>query len=490
MNFKKKKIRKNLPKENNEIPKKISRRKISLSVSLLASLIVIFLLFIGITEAVRNINFTVFLKIAGEKLQTDAYNHTNFLVLGTGGKNHEGGDLTDTIIVASLDDENKLLTLVSIPRDMYVKDEIIGNSRINEVYYNAKNYYGSNTEGLNDMKDKVENMMGIPIHYWVKLDFDGFKELIDALGGIDVYVEKSIYDPYYPKDGTFLYEPFSISEGQHHLDGEVALKYARSRKTTSDFDRANRQQQIIYAVKEKALQTEIIFSRDKITEILNTLKSNIETNITVKEILTLGSMAEDYSQDQISHKLIHDDPTQCGGFLYTPAREFYNGMFILLPAGGFEFIHRYSDLNFNLPTIATEKAKIHILNGTGTGGIAGETKQVLKRFCFDIVKFGNAKSSDISETTYYYKQKYDEDGEEIKSRPNALNFLQKLIPGKESTDLPKEYFEKGYLEFADIVIEIGSDYGNSKNYVSDPFYYLPQTKAATPTDDTVTNEDQ
>lgn len=487
MNFKTRKIRKIVPqahkKDDAVKPQKIaiSKKKVGIMSGLTLSLVIIILLFIGIAKALKSINFTVFLKAAGDELQTDAYGHTNFLILGTGGKNHEGSDLTDTIIVASIDDDSKLVTMISIPRDIYMKDETVGNSRINEVYYNAKNYYGSSMEGLDHMRNKVETMMGIPIHYWIKLDFDGFKELIDALGGIDVYVEKPIYDPYYPKDGTFLYEPFSISAGQHHLDGETALKYARSRKTTSDFDRANRQQQIIYAVKEKALQTEIIFSKDKITKLLNTLKENIETNITVKEILTLGGMAADYKPEQISHRLIHDDPTKCGGLLYTPAREFYNGMFVLIPAGGFEFIHRYSDLNFNNPQIAGENPKIIILNGTKIGGVAGEAKQILQRLCFDVIKFGNGKSQDVTETTYYYKEKLDEDGEAINSRPEALKFLTKLIPGKESTALPQEYFEEGYLQTADIVIEIGKDYIDSPEYVSDPFYYLPAPKQpATP----------
>ena len=87
------------------------------------------------------------------------------------------------------------------------------------------------------------------------------------------------------------------------MDGEIALKYARSRKTTSDFDRADRQQQIIYAIKESTLSKNIIFSKSKIEEILETLKENIETNLQAKEILKLGTMASEYKTDQITHRL-------------------------------------------------------------------------------------------------------------------------------------------------------------------------------------------
>lgn len=476
MDFKTHKIRKKLP-EIKTLDQIKSARKLKINIPIITAIVIIALLTAGIVKAISSIGLSTFLEFAGDKLQTDPYNHTNFLILGTAGKEHEGGNLTDTMIVASLDNDNKLITMISIPRDLYVKDEEIGNSKINEVYYKAKTYLNSSSKGVERLKEKIEEMMGIPIHYWVTINFDGFKELIDALGGIDIYVEDAIYDPYYPKDGTFDYETFSISAGQHHLDGETALKYARSRKTTSDFDRANRQQQIIYAVKEKALETETILDLEKIKELLNTIKSNIETNIKVKEILTLGAFAKDFKPENIIHRLIHDDPTKCGGFLYTPERTYYDGMFVLIPAGGFEFIQGYADLNFNTPKIAKENAKIHILNGTGTPGIAAETKQILQRYCFNVTRFGNANSKDIKQTTYYYKEKTDENGEKIKSRPESLDFLKKMIPGKESSIIPEEY--KQFMLESDILIEIGSDYTTSGKYIEDPFYSLPSIKPAT-----------
>ncbi|MBD3330992.1 hypothetical protein GF354_05725 [Candidatus Peregrinibacteria bacterium] len=446
------------------------KKKLVLSISIGAFILIAIALLIGIYYSFRSIDMKVFLAAAGDELITDKYGHTNFMILGTGGKNHEGSDLTDTILVASLDQESKTVNMISIPRDLYIEDEIIGNSKINEVYFYAAQHYGSAGGGLRHLKNKIEEMIGEPIHYWLMIDFDGFTQIVDIMGGVDVYVEEAIYDPYYPKDGTFLYEPFSISAGVQHLDGETALKYARSRKTTSDFDRARRQQQIIFALKEKALATEIIFSKEKISEILNALKANIETNIKAKEILTLGSIAEDYTKDRINQKLIHDDPNNCGGFLYTPARDYYGGMFVLIPAGGIEFVHKYIDMNFKHPLISMANEKIHILNGTSTGGVAGEAKQILQRFCFDVNRFGNASTKTVTKTTYYYEQKYDENGEKIDSRPVSLDFLQTLIPGIESTNIPTDYQE--YMLQTDILLEIGSDYVNSEEYIDDPFYYL------------------
>lgn len=462
--------------------RKISARSISVSISILVSLAIIIFLSIGTVKAFKNIDFSTFLSLAGSDLQSDAYGHTNFLILGIGGGSHDGADLTDSIIIASLDNETKELTMLSIPRDLYVKDALLFDSKVNEVYYRAKEHFGSSIKGIDYMKSKIEELVGAPVHYWVKVDFQGFKDFIDALGGIDVTVTENINDPFYPKDGTILYEPFNITKGDHHLDGELALKYARSRETTSDFDRARRQQQIIYAAKQKALSANILINKSKIEGILDVLKSNIETNITVKEILTLGSMAKDLTEDKILHRLIHDDPGLCGGLLYTPNRSDYNGMFVLIPAGGLEFLHKYADLNFNYPLISKENSTIELLNGTPRAGAAAETKQILRRFCFDIVKFGNAGTKDIPYTTYYYRQKTDVNGKPIESRPKALDFLEKVIPGKESTTMPIEYA----TSTADIIIVLGADYTNSKDYMEDAFYSLP---VSTPTPATPTIED-
>lgn len=484
MNFKIKKISKGAPKklkktekivENTEIseaPKKNSKKQriIKIHLPIAISILIVIALVIGIVKAISYINFTTFLKIAGDELLQDENGHTNFLVLGTGDKNHEGADLTDTIILASLDDNNKLVNMLSIPRDLYVTDEIVGSSKINEAFHYGRVYYDNEKQGLEYLKRKVEEITDIPIHYWVKINFQGFKDLVDAIGGVDVYVEEAIYDTSYPLDGTFEYQTFSISEGQHHLDGETALKYARSRKTTSDFDRARRQQQIIYAIKDQALKSETILNQEKVKKLLNALKSNIDTNLTVKEILTMGSMAADYSSDSITQRLIHDNPILCGGFVYPPNSEFYNDQFVLIPAGGYEIIAKYADLVFNYPQATNDDNRLFVLNGTDEYGIAGETKQVLQRYCFDVTGFGNANSGTIANTTYYYIQYFDLEGEPKDSRPASLDFLQKYIPGGESTDIPEDY--KKYFSNADVVIELGTDYVNSDKYMLDEFYYL------------------
>lgn len=454
MNFQTKKIKKDKPE------KKRKKINVKLNFGLVGVLLVVFLLFFGIAKAVSSINFSVFLTVAGEKLQTDENGNSNFMILGMGGEDHEGADLTDSMIVVSINHDNNSVSMLSIPRDMYVQDEKIGNFRINRVYPAAQNHYGNTFEAAEHTKSVLENLLAIEIHYWTTINFKAFVEIIDALGGIEVLVERAIYDPYYPKDGTYLYEPFSIGAGIQHMDGETALKYARSRQTTSDFDRSARQQDIIYAAKEKALQTRILFSRDRISDILKSLQNNIQTNISIREILTLGGIAENYSKENTFQYLIHDNPVTCGGFLYPPNRDLFGGMFVLLPAGGPQFIEKYAEMIFFNQYVSAENMRIHLLNGTTRGGAASETRSILGRFCFSIPRFGNAISQNVQQTTYYYREN---------SRPQSLDFLQTLIPGKESTEIPQEYLNLGYLNDTDVLLELGADYTGSDLYIKDPF---------------------
>jgi LCP family protein required for cell wall assembly len=503
MNFKTKKISKHKPKPLKSTEAK-SHKILKIKLPIIISILIIFTLLFGIVKAMTNIDFGTFLKVAGDELQQDEYGHTNFLIIGTGNRGHDGEDLTDTIIVASLDDSKKTMTMMSIPRDLKIEDNEVGSSRINEAYYYGKHYYEDETQGFEYLISKVEELTGLSIHYWVKINFDGFTDLVDALGGIDLYVEEAIYDPYYPVEDEEnpynLYEIFEISEGMHHMDGEIALKYVRSRKTTSDFDRAERQQEVIYAIKEKALKKEVILSQQKLKNFLNALKSNIDTNIKVKEILTLGGMAADYSKENIVQRLIHDDPIKCGGLVYPDPND-AEGKFVLIPAGGYEEIEKYADLSFNYPETANENLIIYIFNGTAGYGVAGETKQVLQRYCFEVASFGNAQSQDLLETTYYYEQKYNEQGEPVDSRPKALDFFQKYIPGKENTDIPEDYLQ--YFENVEdptqniLIIELGSDYVDSENYMLDYFYYIDSPTHSTnplvntngaPTSDTTEHE--
>ena len=436
-----------------------------------AALIIVVLFFYGCAALVQRIGIINIIGIFGEPLNQDQYGTTNVLMLGTGNPEHDGADLTDTIILASIDQKNKLVPMLSIPRDYYVDvPELGGGMKINGIYESGKYKYNS-VKGIQYLQKEIEKMTGMIVHYYVRIDFDGFKDIVDALDGVDIYVDEAINDPYYPLDGTILYETFNLPAGQQTLDGETALKYARSRKTTSDFDRSKRQQKLLFAIKNKAMTKAILLDPGKITNLYNAVSSHIETNLSLRQIIELAKISQDFGEENIVTRVITDDPLNCGGFLYTPERALFNDAAVLVPIGNDQhFIKQYVDLMFHYPDILKNPVKIQILNGTKTPGLASDAKAQLKRLCFEVTRFGNGKSQDITETNIYYKDK--------ENPPPALKFIQQLIPGTVSGEIPAEYLEATYASDADIIIELGTDYAETKP--NDIFYlYYPVDKPVT-----------
>lgn len=222
--------------------------------------------------------------IFGQEIKGKDSGRTNILIMGMGGAGHPGGSLTDGIEVLSINWHTNQLAMLSIPRDLYVDIPDYGYSKINSAYAIGQEKNGNGSELTTETLSQILN---IPIHYYVTVDFSAFVTIIDTIGGIDIDVEKTINDPYYPAEDMIAYDPFTITAGSHHLDGTIALKYARSRETTSDFDRAKRQQQIILAVKDKILSLETLSSPAKISTLLNTVSEHVKTNLTVSEITSL-----------------------------------------------------------------------------------------------------------------------------------------------------------------------------------------------------------
>ncbi|MFC1600356.1 LCP family protein [Patescibacteria group bacterium] len=447
--------------------KTIEKAKHKTNLGLIISIIIVFVLFLyGCSAVISRIGLINIIGIFGEHLDTDVYGNTNILLLGTGGGDHDGADLTDTIILASIDQNNKLVPMLSIPRDFYVNvEDLGGGQRINGIYEMGKDKYDSVT-GIKYVQETIEDITGIDIHYYVKIDFRGFEDIVESLGGVDIFVDEAINDPYYPKEGTILYQTFTLPSGQQTLDGETALKYARSRKTTSDFDRSKRQQKLLFAIKNKAMKKDVLLNPGKISDLYGAVKSNIETNLSLGHIIELAKISKDFNQENIISRVITDDPTSCGGFLYTPERDLFGGAFVLVPIGNdYHFIHEYVDLIFHYPELNRNPVQIQILNGTKTPGIAGEAKEMLKRLCFDVIRYGNARNQEIDNTSLYFKSdtQTDEEGNTIKTEaPDALYFIKQLIPGKITDVIPSEYFEPNYISDANIILELGKDYVDTK----------------------------
>ncbi len=223
-----------------------------------------------------------------EKLKNDGQNRINFLLLGRGGENHESGELTDTIMVASFSPLQNKLKLISIPRDLYIKmPERNYFTRINAIK-NKKDLEGKS--GITYLEETIKQISGIDIHYYASFDFSDFKDLIDELGGIDLFFEEPVSDTSFPANEIGDHEYFYIPAGENHINGSTALKIVRSRHSYwGDFDRIDRQQKVISAIWEKvsAPATGRIDGFLKYFNMWNYARKNIETDIGTMETLKL-----------------------------------------------------------------------------------------------------------------------------------------------------------------------------------------------------------
>ncbi len=386
--------------------------------------------------------------IFSSELQEDDENRTNILLLGHGGGDHDGADLTDTIIVASLNNETNKASMVSIPRDLWLDIPGYGSSRINKIYDVLKEKYGSE-EALGVLKGGVENITGVDIPYYVKIDFQGFTKIIDSLGGVEVMVESQIDDRAYPKADQSGYERFFLSAGLQELDGETALKYARSRHSTSDFDRAERQQKLLQSIKAKAEDQKLLTSPLLLKRLYDDFTEHLETNLKISELITLGDFAKNFDQDELAMAVLKDqDIVDFGSFLYTPERELYGGAFVLIPLGNnYLQIQKFVNIVFNFGDMYNENASIQILNGDGTPGIASSLGGDLIRYGFNIQRYSNADRKDYSISHYYINNPLNTRGSEA-----AINqIMPELI--KKDGELPE-----GIDDSYDITIVLGENF--------------------------------
>lgn len=476
MNFKVRKIRREAKQPKKNLFAFLSRAKsfkkpeapknrYTLHIATVAgSIAVIFVLVFGIYSVIKSLDFSSIVFSFGKTLLTDENGRTNILLIGAGGEGHDGANLTDTIIVASIDYENKVVPMISIPRDFYIISDKYPNQRINSIYDTYMRKDGKR-EGIRVLKEIVEGITNTDIQYYAFVNFKGFEDIVDAMGGVEIMVEEAIYDPYYPKGETIYFETFKLKAGLQQLDGETALKYARSRKTTSDFDRAKRQQQLMYAIKDRAFSMDILTDPGKITALYNSVADNIDTNLSLAEILELAKLSKELNKEDIFPAVLNDDPSSCGGLLYTPAREYFDGASVLLPAGeDYSHLHRVVNTIFNHTRTVAAQEEIQVLNGTKTPGLAGVTMNLLLRNCLNVSYYGNASDRTLTKSTIYYKP--GPEGEE----PVTLALIKELVPLPVIAGIPPEYTESEKRQNAVIVIELGSDYLDIKP--NEPFNYL------------------
>ncbi len=314
------------------------------------------------------------------------------LFLGIGGDGHEGSQLTDTIILTSIDFKEKKAGMLSLPRDLAYP---LGGGRFEKI--NSINAYAELEhpgEGAVRTGQAISKLLDVEIDHVVRVDFRGFSEFVDAIGGIDVTVERSFTDPQYPTYDD-KWTTVSFKKGVQHMDGKTALTFARSRHGNngegSDFARSKRQQLVIMAIREKLLSLNTLGNPKKLAALYATVSRNIQTDLSIWDLVELANKAKDFSKDQVTTRVLTD--AQNGELVPSTV----NGAFMLFPRkpdwSAIRAIAQNPYQTAEQEVAAArpvETIKIEIKNGTSRTGFASQAAAKLEKMGYEITAFGNA----------------------------------------------------------------------------------------------------
>ncbi len=372
---------------------------------LLGTIVVIVLAWLLFSSSSSAFNFGFPGRLSSIKSSDD---RVNILLLGNGGGKHDGPDLTDSIIVASLNLKTNRVALISIPRDLWL-DSI--KSKVNTAYVLGE----KKGNGLKFAEDKIDDILGIPIHYGVRLDFNGFSKAVDLVEGIDVDVPHTFDDFMYPiagkeddlcgysekevdvsedqakqlniksgKQKIFFdpagkiatdsanfdfacrFEHIHFNKGVSHMDGETALKFVRSRHAFgvegSDFARSHRQQLVIQAFREKALSLQTLINPVKIAGLFGTFGDSFETDIPSSNFLEFYNLTKKIEE---TDSYVLGDLGDGKSLFTNPPPSDYGGAWVLVPqSNNFSEVMQFvkdalnDNLNISSPTPVGTPAKV------------------------------------------------------------------------------------------------------------------------------------
>lgn len=324
----------------------------------------------------------------------------NILILGIDRRDKgERAARTDTMMVASLDPVAKSAVILSIPRDLWVSIPGYGEGRINTAYF-----YGElEGQGPALAQATVEENLGIPIGYYLRLDFEGFKKIVDTLGGVSIEVETPIHDDMFPDD-NYGYRPLYIPAGRQEMDGETLLQYVRTRHGGNDFERMGRQQQVLRALAQQALHLNLL---PRLPTLIDTTLDAISTDLQPLEILALANLASQIGLDNLKMRAIDESLT-------TPFVTLDGAQILLPDKAGIEAMLK----ELFAPSVASlendyEGVKIVIKNGTPQVGLAEAVADLLYRRGYDVQEYVDLESSQY-------------EGTAITSREESMELAQNL----------------------------------------------------------------
>lgn len=380
----------------------------------------------------------------GDPLKVGSDGRTNILVFGTSGYDmsgsegngvHDGAQLTDSIMVISLDQDTKDIAMVSIPRDMKAKAACAAG-KINEVYW-CNNKNNDNEEaGASALQATVEQILGLEIQYHVHLNWQALVQVVDAIGGITVTLDENVNDNW-----TKTYIKAGVPAT---LNGEQALGLARARHGTAngDFTRGENQQKILVALEQKILEKGLGVSEAIST--ISALGDNLRMNVTTGELKTAAKLLSDFDIANM-RQIPLVDPSNGVNLLTTGS---IGGVSYVLPSAGtynYTEIDAYLDKMLSSDPAVREDAKIEVLNGSTTSGVAATEKEKLEKANLTVSTIGDAPTKTYEGYTLYI---INPDMTGTKSK------LEKMykITAKSSDEIPAGIRTNGY----DFILIVGA----------------------------------
>ncbi len=352
----------------------------------------------------------------GKVLDGEADGRINIMLAAVGGEGHKGQNLADTIMVASIVPETNQVALLSIPRDLYV--QVPGEGYYSKI--NAVHAYGeAQKEGQGPvvLRTLVEEITGLPIHYYGRIDFTGFTGIIDSVGGIEIQIDNSFFDYWHKID---------FRAGQEHMDGDRALAYVRARYVEGpeggDFKRAARQQQALLALRENIFSVNTALDFGALSNILDSVSENVRTDLQLWEMKRFYELARTIDRENVGSVVLSTGPkgvlvgtTEVLGGApasvlkprignYSEIQELAANM--LTNTATSVPIAAVEETPEELPEEEVEEAEVpksfvEIRNGTTITGLASRTRETVQDEGFEVTAIGNAATRDNAETKVY-----------------------------------------------------------------------------------------
>lgn len=393
------------------------KKKITLTVILILLLLIIgagvaFILWgndiiAKITGGQGNVFDLVFAEETYERLKTDENGRTNILAFGTsgydmdgteGGGTHDGAQLTDSIMIISLNQDTGDVAFLSLPRDLYTT-AACSAGKINEVYWCNNMNNDNEKAGAEALMSAVSNILGLDFQYYAHVNWESLIKIVDALGGITLTLDENIADYYYTKA---VYD----AGVEYTLNGAEALGLARARHGTTggDFSRGNSQQKILMAIIDKVKEKDL--SLTDLIGFANVLGDNLRTNFSLDEIRSVAHLTSSFDFNNMRQVSL-TSPTQ---YLTTGN---VGAASVVLPVGGTYFytnIQDYIAKMFSSDPKVYEEPTILVLNGSNTPGLAATEQENLVSDGYSTVAIGDAPTGDYSDEYYLYSLKDNKSG--------------------------------------------------------------------------------